>query len=110
MKVKEKYKARAEILKALAHPTRLFIVDELSKGKKCVCKLTEMVGDDISTISKHLFILKSAGVVDTEKQGTNIYYSLKICCLEKFFECIDEVMMEKAKQHIKVIKGLRGTT
>ena len=55
------FEARARIMKALAHPTRLFLADELSKGERCVCELTEMVGADVSTVSKHLAILKNAG-------------------------------------------------
>jgi DNA-binding transcriptional ArsR family regulator len=55
--------ARARIMKALAHPSRLFIVDELSRGERCVCELTEMIGADVSTVSKHLALLKNAGIV-----------------------------------------------
>ncbi|NOY13574.1 MAG: winged helix-turn-helix transcriptional regulator, partial [Deltaproteobacteria bacterium] len=53
--------ARAKVLKAMAHPSRLFILEELKKGEKCVCELTEMIGADVSTISKHLSVLKQAG-------------------------------------------------
>ncbi|RPJ48319.1 MAG: transcriptional regulator, partial [Candidatus Latescibacterota bacterium] len=52
--------ARARIIKAMAHPTRLFIVDELARGERCVCDLAEMVGADVSTVSKHLSILRNA--------------------------------------------------
>ena len=55
--LKYKYDARVKIIKALAHPTRLFIIDELTKKEKCVCELQEMIGDDFSTVSKHLTIL-----------------------------------------------------
>ena len=46
--------ARAKVLKAMAHPSRLFILEELNKGERCVCDLTEMIGADVSTVSKHL--------------------------------------------------------
>lgn len=52
--IHNKYEERAKIMKALGHQTRLFLVDELSKGERCVYELTEMVGADTSTISKHL--------------------------------------------------------
>ena len=65
-----RYEALAHIVKALAHPTRLFLVDELSKGERCVCELTAMVGADISTVSKHLTVLKSVGIVDDDKRGS----------------------------------------
>jgi len=45
------FERRAKIIKALAHPSRLYIVDELSRGERCVCELTKLVGADISTVS-----------------------------------------------------------
>ena len=62
-KTKQIFDERAKIIKALAHPTRLFIVEELSKNEKCVCELTAGIGADISTVSKHLSVLKKAGIV-----------------------------------------------
>ena len=55
------YKAQARIIKALAHPTRLFIVDELARGERCVCELTDMIGVEMPTVSRHLSQLQSAG-------------------------------------------------
>ena len=89
------YEERAAILKALAHPTRLFLVDELGKGERCVCELTAMVGADISTVSKHLAVLKSAGIVRDEKRGLQVFYSLRTPCVLNFFSCC-ELVMEKA--------------
>jgi len=85
------YKAKAQVMKALAHPTRLFIVDELAKGERCVCELTKLVGDDVSTVSKHLSVLKNGGIVVDEKRGQQVFYSLKFRCVLKFFDCIDSL-------------------
>lgn len=82
---------RARIIKALAHPSRLFMVDELSRGERCVCELTEMVGADISTVSKHLALLKKAGIVADRKEGLQVYYRLKTPCIMRFFECVESV-------------------
>ncbi|MFA6473223.1 MAG: metalloregulator ArsR/SmtB family transcription factor [Candidatus Latescibacterota bacterium] len=87
-----RYTARARILKAMAHPTRLFIVDELSRGEKCVCELTALIGADISTVSKHLSILKNLGIVQDEKRGLQVYYHLKTPCVMNFFDCCELVM------------------
>ena len=97
-KTRERYIARAGIIKAMAHPTRLFMVDELSRGERCVCELTEMVGDDISTISKHLSILKNVGIVSDERRGTQIFYSLRVPCVLNFFSCVESVMKTNAKK------------
>ena len=83
---------RARILKSLAHPSRIFIVEQLSKKPHCVCELTEMVGADTSTISKHLSILKNAGIIEDEKRGTSVYYSLRCTCIMQFIGCIEQVI------------------
>ncbi|MEE9443022.1 MAG: metalloregulator ArsR/SmtB family transcription factor [candidate division Zixibacteria bacterium] len=95
---KQRFEARARIIKALAHPTRLFIVDELARSEKCVNDLTKMIGSDISTVSKHLSILKQAGIVNDEKRGLQVWYSLRIPCILNFFGCIEDVLKANIKQ------------
>lgn len=102
-KIKAKYEARARIIKAMAHPTRLFIVEKLSQGERCVCDLTEEVGDDISTISKHLSILKNAGIVTDKKRGTQVFYSLRVPCVLNFFSCVESVLKTNAKEQTALI-------
>lgn len=88
-----KYEARAKIVKALAHPARLLMVDELAQnGERCVCELTELVGSDMSTVSRHLAQLKEAGILEDEKRGKMIYYRLRVTCLTNFFACIESVI------------------
>jgi len=93
------FDARAEIVKALAHPTRLFIVNELSKGERCVCELREEIGADISTVSKHLSVLKNAGIVEDDKRGLQVFYRLRCPCILRFFECVEAVLQENAQRH-----------
>ncbi|MCP5514827.1 MAG: winged helix-turn-helix transcriptional regulator [Spirochaetales bacterium] len=90
----EKYKSegRAAILKAISHPSRIFIVDKLNEKPYCVCELAEMIGIDQSTTSKHLSILKNAGIIDDTKKGTTVYYSLRCKCLLDFIGCIENVI------------------
>ena len=93
-----KYEARAKIIKALAHPARLLIVDELSTAdERCVCELTEMIGSNISTVSRHLAVLKSAGIVQDEKRGQMVFYRLRVKCILKFFDCVESVMACNAR-------------
>ena len=94
---KLRYEARAKIMKALAHPSRLFIIDQLAKHEQCVCELTEMIGADMSTVSKHLSVLKDAGLVQDEKRGLLVYYSLRVPCILNVFGCIEGVL--KANAH-----------
>ncbi len=95
---KPKYESRAAVIKAMAHPTRLFIIDELSKKERCVCELTEMIGDDVSTVSKHLTVLKQAGLVEMDKRGLKVFYSLKMPCILSFFGCVESVLKSQLKQ------------
>ena len=99
-----KYEARANIIKALAHPARLLIVDELSTvGERCVCELTEMIGSNISTVSRHLTVLKAAGLVEDEKRGQMVFYRLRVKCLLNFFECIESVMACNVKNQQELL-------
>ena len=100
---KAQYEARAKIIKAMAHPTRLFIVDELSRRERCVCELTEMVEVDASTISKHLSILKNAGIVMDEKRGAQVFYKLSVPCVLNFFSCVEAVLKATAERQLKLI-------
>ncbi|MFP4164621.1 MAG: ArsR/SmtB family transcription factor [Chitinispirillaceae bacterium] len=98
-----KYEARAAIIKAMAHPSRLLIIDELSRGERCVCELTQMVGADTSTVSKHLSVLKNAGIVEDEKRGLSVYYTLKTPCILNFIGCIESVVHERARKQLEMI-------
>jgi DNA-binding transcriptional ArsR family regulator len=100
-----RFEARAEVIKALAHPTRLFIVDELSHGEKCVCELTAMIDADISTVSKHLTVLKHAGIIEDDKRGLQVYYTLKCPCMLRFFECIETVLSTNAREQLELSKA-----
>ena len=95
---------RAAILKALAHPIRLFMIEQLAEKPYCVRELTEMVELDISTVSKHLSILKNAGLVYVEKKGKQVFYSLRMRCALNFFECVEAVLREQAKDRMDAIQ------
>lgn len=103
-KTQARYETRARIVKALAHPSRLFIVDQLAKGERCVCELTEMVGADTSTVSKHLSVLKSAGIVVDEKRGLMVYYHLRCPCVLNLFSCIEGVLEANVKAQMAAMQ------
>ena len=104
------YEARARIIKALAHPARLLMVDELAKQPLCVCDLRKLVGSDLSTVSKHLSVLKNAGIVADEKRGSQVFYSLRCPCVVDFFACAEKVLKKTAKDQIAALSrmGRRG--
>lgn len=104
-KKQARYEARARVIKAMAHPTRLFIVEELSRQKRCVCELTEMIGADVSTVSKHLSVLKSAGILSDEKRGLKVYYSLRVPCVLSFFSCVETVLKTTVGDQLQTLEG-----
>ncbi|MEY5027114.1 MAG: hypothetical protein RLZZ244_2642, partial [Verrucomicrobiota bacterium] len=82
---------RVAILRGLAHPSRLLIAEALMEGPLCVCEIRELVGDDLSTVSKHLAVLRRSGIVESEKRGLNVYYRLSCDCFGEFLHCVDTV-------------------
>ncbi len=96
--------AQAQIFKALGHPSRLLMVDALRHGEMCVCDLQRLVGDDMSTVSKHLSVLRHASIVSTEKRGTNIYYKLELGCLETFLSCTGSVVQRRILSQLEIIE------
>lgn len=102
---KEFYAAQAQVLKALAHPTRLLLLNRLSAKPVCVCELTEAAGCDISTVSLHLNLLRRAGIVQSEKKGNWVFYSLKCRCLLQFLDCITSVVKDSAAAQAKSAAG-----
>lgn len=85
------FKAQAQMFKALAHPARLLMVDELSRGERCVCELAELVGFEMPTVSRHLSLLKQAGIVRDEKRGSKVFFRLMTPCVMNFFRCVASV-------------------
>ena len=107
MNEKEKmiYEAKANVFKALAHPTRLWMIEKLASGECCVCEFANEVDADFSTISKHLTVLRQAGIVKNEKRGKKVYYQLMIPCVLKFMNCVEEVIEFQIKTQLKMLNN-----
>ncbi|QYJ98138.1 metalloregulator ArsR/SmtB family transcription factor [Shewanella alkalitolerans] len=90
----ERLNNRAALLKALAHPTRLWLVEQLEHQERCVCELTDGVDADISTVSKHLALLRQAGIVASRREGKQIYYRLETPCLLGMLSCIEAALAQ----------------
>lgn len=88
----------ADIFKALAHPSRLRILEALAGGKRCVNELTELVGSDMSTVSRHLSRMRAVGVIRDEKKGLQVFYELRCPCILRFLDCVEAVVKEQRQQ------------
>lgn len=83
-------RSQAQVFKALGHPARLQMAMALADGEQCVCELTELVGLDMSTISKHLSVLTAAGVLVSDKRANKVFYRLRTPCVTKVFTCLQD--------------------
>ena len=86
---------------------RLYIIDMLVKKPMSVGELTGMIGADTSTVSKHLSVLKNAGIVEDEKKGTTVFYTLKTPCILNFIGCIEEVIESNTRTHLEILSCCR---
>jgi DNA-binding transcriptional ArsR family regulator len=92
---KERLRLKAEVFKAMGHPLRLGVIEFLQSGEMCVCDIVEHTGTGISNISKHLSVLKKAGIVNDRREGLKIMYSLTMPCAMDFARCVEGVVVKR---------------
>ncbi len=92
----EKLEVSANLLRALAHPLRMKILDFIDKNQSInVNKIYSALDLEQSITSQHLRILRLAGLVQTEREGKYIHYSLNYAQIEKAVEAIRHFLQEK---------------
>ncbi|MCL4204576.1 MAG: ArsR family transcriptional regulator [Pirellulaceae bacterium] len=105
-----KYEAKARVIKAMAHPGRLIILNELAEhAERCVCELTELVGTDMSTVSRHLSQLKNVGLVSDERRGNSVYYRLRVKCLPNFLSCVEAVLEQNTFDRRELVSSVSSS-
>jgi len=100
------FKKQAEIVKAIAQPYRIAILDFLKDGEQCVCDIAKYIGAERSNVSRHLSVMVSAGVLEYRKDGLKVMYKLKAPCIMGFFECITNCLKQQIKDGEKLLKVL----
>lgn len=98
---------KANILKALAHPVRVRIFEALAGGEKTVGDIVQIVQEKDANTSRHLAVLRTAGLVATRKEGLNVYYSNKMPCLISMLSCVDQAICTIADEHMKIASCVR---
>jgi len=91
---------RAHMFRALAHPLRMLMLEKLETRSWCVCKLAEELGVDKSVASKHLSILKEAGLVSDERRGTIVEYSLSAPCVLRLAACAEGAVLRNRTRRL----------
>jgi len=79
------------------------MLETLSSGERCVCDLQRLVGSDLSTVSKHLALMRRAGLVEDRRQGLQVFYRLRVPCV-RFFDCVDAVRDEGPPVQLSVTR------
>jgi len=86
---------KAEILKALAQPTRLKILELLRNGEKCICEIVPAINGEQSNISRHISLMQKSHLVTTRKDGVKVMVKVRD---PKIFEILDSVSLLLKKQ------------
>jgi DNA-binding transcriptional ArsR family regulator len=100
----EELQARARIMKALSSPVRLQIVDELSRGERCLCELQPLFDMNKSTLSRHIAELRNVGIIGERRDGVRTYLSLRTPCILNIFDCTMGVLRAEAQRHAQFNK------
>jgi len=99
------FEKQAEIVKSVAHPLRIAILDFLKNGQQCVCDIAKHIGSERSNVSRHLSVMVKAGVLGSRKDGLKVIYELKTPCILEFFSCVTGVLKQQAKENEKLLKA-----
>ncbi len=89
---------RAKVIKAMAHPVRLMMIEFLKKKEQSFSDIYGLFKLDKSTISKHLLVLKEAGILSSRKSGLDMIYKLEVPCVTDFFTCVTAVIDSNVKK------------
>ena len=95
------FELQAEVCKTLSSPKRLEILNALKEGEKTVSELVEILGVPKANVSQHLAVMRHRGILDSRRDGVNIYYRvanskvIKACLLMR--EVLTEQMQEKSR-------------
>lgn len=100
------YERQAEILKALAHPLRVAILDFLKNGEQCVCDIAKHISSERSNVSRHLSVMVSCGVLEYRKDGLKVMYRLKAKCVLDFLKCLTTCLKQQANESVKLLKAI----
>ncbi|MFH1112720.1 MAG: metalloregulator ArsR/SmtB family transcription factor [Pseudomonadota bacterium] len=101
----ERLKLKADVFKAMGHPIRLGIIEFLQQGEVCVCDIVEHVGSGMSNVSKHLSVLKKAGIIADRRAGLKIMYRLSMPCAADFGKCVEGVVLGRLDDQRALMAG-----
>ncbi len=102
------FELRASVLKALAHPARLRIFDLLHlDGEKCVCDIAEQLQISQPMTSKHVAILRQAGLLSSRKDGALVFYRVSTPCIYELFHCLDRSISQVMQDRRDILERVK---
>ena len=110
MKVKTQKRSaarKAAILKALAHSDRVAAFEFLAGGERTVTEIADFLGAKPANTSRHLALMKAAGLIEARKDGLNVHYSIRLPCLLSMLECMDEAVCVWTDEQVEAARPLR---
>jgi DNA-binding transcriptional ArsR family regulator len=95
---------KAGVFQALGHPTRVAIAEYLQYGEMTVNQLCEKVGVEQSNASQHLAVLRNKQVVQTRKEGNQIFYSLRDPLIAKVLQAMREFFLAHINEAMEMLR------
>ena len=89
---------KADLFKAIAHPTRIRILQLLSDGEHCVCDIFEQLNVEQANTSQHLSLMKKHGVLQSRKEGLRVIYSIKHPEILEILNIADEILKKQVDE------------
>lgn len=96
----------AEILKAMAQPTRLKIIEFLRDGERCVCEIFPAIGEEQSNTSRHLNMMLAAGILSRRKEGLKIYYAIRHQEVLTILELVRQIIVQDITDRTQLLQAI----
>ncbi|MRR52890.1 MAG: ArsR family transcriptional regulator [Deltaproteobacteria bacterium] len=98
--------ARAEILKAIAQPTRMKIIEFLREGERCVCEIFPAIDEEQSNTSRHLNMMQGCGILARRKEGIKIMYRLKHSEVLEILDLVSVILKKEISSKNDLLKAV----
>jgi ArsR family transcriptional regulator len=97
---------KAEILKALAQPTRMKILECLRDGEKCICEIVPAINGEQSNISRHISLMQKSHLVTTRKDGVKVMVKVKDTEIFNILDRVSKILKDRFKEQEKLLSKI----
>ncbi|AHF06259.1 ArsR/SmtB family transcription factor [Desulfitobacterium metallireducens] len=101
-------KIKSDFFKALAHPTRVAILERIADQEVCVCEIIEDLGLEQSNVSQHLAILRKQNIITSTKAGLQVHYQIKYPEVLEILKTVESIMTKQLNETQELIRHLGG--